>query len=116
MKAAKTLEANLEDKKTNLEVSIANDEESKSDEENLKLENQGDLKSELDYKAAIKTDCDWILKAFTERAEKRQAELSGLSGAKEFLAGFQQASFISQPKSSKRSVLADDSSFPRLNF
>merc|ERR1719326_2302620 len=94
MKDAQTLEANLEEKKTNLEVSIANDEESKSDEENLKLENQGDLKSEMDYKAAIKTDCDWILKAFSERAEKLQAELSGLLGAKEFLAGYGKAAFL----------------------
>merc|ERR1712176_552748 len=86
LKSAQTLQKTLEAKKINLETAIANLGEEKSDESELKLENQGDLKGEMDYKASIKVDCDWILKAFAERAEKRQAELSGLLGAKEFLA------------------------------
>merc|ERR1719399_1754077 len=39
LKAAQTLQSSLEDKKTNLEVSIANDEEKRSDEHELKLDN-----------------------------------------------------------------------------
>jgi len=91
---AQTLQKELEAKKINLETAIANFGEEKSDESELKLENQGDLKSEMDYKASIKVDCDWVLKAFTERAEKRQAELSGLVGAKEFLAGYDETAFL----------------------
>merc|ERR1719378_1162172 len=93
-KAAETLQASLEDKKTNLEVSIANDEEKKSDEQEDKLDNEADLKGQKDYKASIKDDCDFTLRTFTERAEKRQAELSGLTGAKEFLAGYDKTALL----------------------
>jgi len=89
LKAAENLKTSLEDKKVNLEDMIATRKEEKSDEEQLKLSNEGDLKDERDYKASIKTDCDWIIGAFEQRAAKRQKEHEGLTKAKEFLAGMQ---------------------------
>jgi len=89
LKAAEDLKTSLEDKKVNLEDMIATRKEEKSDEEQLKLSNEGDLKDERDYKASIKTDCDWIIGAFEQRASKRQKEHEGLTKAKEFLAGMQ---------------------------
>merc|ERR1719412_1116181 len=57
--------------------------------------NEGELKDELDYKAEIKPDCDWILGAFEKRSKARTMELDGLTGAKEYLAG---ATLLQTPK------------------
>merc|ERR1712079_705820 len=65
MATAKKLRKTLVTKKVNLEVQIAKTEEDLKDEEADKKKNEGDLKDEEDYKASIKPDCDWILKAFT---------------------------------------------------
>jgi len=87
MATAKKLRESLVTKKVNLEVQIAKKGEELEEEEADKKKNEGDLKDEQDYKASIKPDCDWMLKAFAGRAEKRAAELEGLSGAKEYLVG-----------------------------
>merc|ERR1712008_190743 len=89
MATAEKLEQSLITKKVNLEVTIAKKEDELKDEKADKKKNEGDLKDGEEYKASIKPDCDWILKAFAERAEKRAAELDGLSGAKEYLVGYQ---------------------------
>lgn len=71
MATAEKLKKSLITKKVNLEVTIAKTEDELKDEKADKKKNEGDLKDEEDYKASIKPDCDWILKAFAERAEKR---------------------------------------------
>merc|ERR1712079_753046 len=88
MATAEKLKKELITKKVNLEVMIAKKEDELQAEKADKKKNEGDLKDEEDYKASIKPDCDWILKAFAERAEKRAAELDGLFGAKEYLVGY----------------------------
>jgi len=111
MATAKKLRASLVTKKVNLEVMIAKKQEELKDEEADKKKNEGDLKDEEDYKASITPDCDWILKAFAERAEKRAAELDGLVGAKEYLVGY-------KPSLLERRVtkVFDDDKLPGLKF
>jgi hypothetical protein len=87
MDTATKLREKLVTKKVNLEVQIAKKGEELEDEEADKKKNEEELKDEEEYKASIKPDCDWMLKAFAGRAEKRAAELEGLSGAKEYLVG-----------------------------
>jgi len=84
---AEKLVEDLEEKIVTLEGIIAKRKEDKK-EENLDMkENNKDRDAELKYEAKIKPDCDWILKAFDQRATARAAEMDGLSTAKEFLAG-----------------------------
>jgi len=87
MAAAKKLEMKLFEKKMKLTVAIADRTNERADETEDKKGNEGELKDELDYKAEIKPDCDWILGAFEKRAKARAMELDGLTGAKEYLAG-----------------------------
>merc|ERR1719305_1852264 len=84
---AEKLVEDLEEKIVTLEGIIAKRKENKK-EENLDMkENNKDRDAELKYEAKIKPDCDWILKAFDQRATARAAEMDGLETAKEFLAG-----------------------------
>merc|ERR1719473_543929 len=84
MKAAETLKEELIEKKVNLIDTIARREEEKTDE--------------LNYKAEIKPDCDWIIRSFTDRHNAREAEMNGLTTAKEYLAGAKVPSLIQQSK------------------
>jgi len=111
MATAKKLRASLVTKKVNLEVMIAKKQEELKDEEADKKKNEGDLKDEEDYKASITPDCDWILKAFAERAEKRAAELDGLVGAKEYLVGYKPT--LLEKRVTK---VFDDDKLPGLKF
>jgi len=111
MATAKKLRASLVTKKVNLEVMIAKKQEELKDEEADKKKNEGDLKDEEDYKASITPDCDWILKAFAERAEKRAAELDGLVGAKEYLVGYKPS--LLEKRVTK---VFDDDKLPGLKF
>jgi len=95
MAAAKKLEMKLFEKKMKLTVAIADRENERADESEDKKDNEGELKDEVDYKADIKPDCDWILGAFEKRAKARAMELDGLTGAKEYLAG---ATLLQTPK------------------
>jgi hypothetical protein len=115
LKTAEDLKANLNTKKTNLNDMIATRGEEQSDEQQLKLSNQGDLKNERDYKASIKTDCDWIIKAFEGRASKRQAEHVGLTKAKEFLAGLDKTALLQGRRNSKTESF-DDTKFAEIRF
>merc|ERR1719217_976432 len=84
---AEKLVEDLEEKIVTLEGIIAKRKEDKK-EENLDMkENNKDRDAELKYEAKIKPDCDWILKAFDQRATARAAEMDGLTMAKEFLNG-----------------------------
>jgi len=95
MAAAKKLKMDLFEKKMQLQVAIADRGVERADEEEDKKGNEGELKDELDYKAEIKPDCDWILGAFAKRSKARTMELDGLTGAKEYLAG---ATLLQTPK------------------
>mmetsp|Transcript_127134 Transcript_127134/g.368062 ORF Transcript_127134/g.368062 Transcript_127134/m.368062 type:complete len:726 (-) Transcript_127134:88-2265(-) len=101
MDAAKKLKEELVAKKVSLEEAIAKRKGEKADEIELKTENENSLEDEISYKASIKPDCDWILGAFEKRAAAREAELNGLAGAKEFLAGYQpsEASLLEKTRS-----------------
>merc|ERR1719258_153419 len=96
--AAQKLQAELEEKVVNLDEMIANRKKDLTEEKELMKVNKADLKEELDYKKSIKPDCDWILNAFEERADKRKAEMNGLVTAKEYLAGAAPPSMIQQAK------------------
>jgi len=87
LKAAEDLQKELETKETNLKKAIADRKKEKTDEEKDKEDNEKDLKSEVDYKAEIKPDCDFIIENFADRQKKREAEMNGLTEAKAFLAG-----------------------------
>jgi len=89
MDAAKKLRAELDAKRVSLMEAIAAREGEKTDEIADKGENTAELEDEQAYKGDIKPDCDWILGAFEKRAAARAAEMNGLVGAKEFLAGYQ---------------------------
>merc|ERR1719217_381287 len=84
---AQKLVDDLEEKVVNLKNIIAKRQESKKEEHTDMKENNKDRDDELAYQAKIKPDCDWILKAFDQRADARAAEMGGLETAKEFLAG-----------------------------
>jgi len=47
---------------------------------------KADLKSEVDYKAGIQEDCDWMSSNFDGRATNRAGEMDGLVAAKAALA------------------------------
>jgi len=87
MATAQKLVDDLEEKKVTLEGIIAKRKEDKEEENKDMKENNKDRDAELKYEAKIKPDCDWILKAFDQRAAARAAEMDGLTTAKEFLAG-----------------------------
>jgi len=93
---AEKLVDELTEKKVTLEGIISKRHDQKDEETKTMKNNNKDRDSELSYEAKIKPDCDWILKAFDERATARAAEMDGLTTAKDFLAG--QASFIEAPK------------------
>jgi len=98
MKAAKKLKEELISKKVNLELTIAKRQEDKSDEHADMLKNQGEKTDELEYKAKIKPDCDWIIGSFKERETARAAEMNGLVTAKEYLAGAKVPSLLQKSK------------------
>jgi len=87
MKAAKQLRKELIAKKVSLEEAIATRTEEKTAEETDKTNNENDLEEERTYKASIQDDCDFIIRTFSKRASDRAAEMDGLVGAKEYLAG-----------------------------
>jgi peptidoglycan hydrolase CwlO-like protein len=87
MATAQKLVDDLEEKKVTLEGIIAKRKEDKEEENKDMKANNKDRDAELAYQAKIKPDCDWILKAFDQRAAARAAEMDGLATAKEFLAG-----------------------------
>jgi len=96
-KAAKKLKEELIEKKVNSEET-AEREEDKGDEHADMSKNQGEKMDELEYKAKIKPDCDWIIGSFKERETARAAEMNGLATAKEHLAGAKVPSLLQKSK------------------
>jgi len=109
LKAAKTLKTELIQKKEELGDIIAKRSIEKIEENEDKTKNTDDLKDGTDYKAEIKPDCDWIIGAFTGRADARAKEMQGLTSAKEYLAGATSASLIATDK-------FDDDALTRTGF
>merc|ERR1719486_1080593 len=109
MGEANKLLDDLKAKKTNLEQAISDTNTEIDEAEVLKEDLQGLLTEEKDYLASIKPDCDWILNSFSERREKRAAELEGLLQAKGMLAG-------ASPAMVQSSVEFDDDEFPKMHF
>jgi len=97
---AKKLIAELEDKVKQLNEIIATRKEEMTEEHELMDDNNESLQSEHKHKKEITPDCDWILNAFAGRAEKRAAEMEGLTAAKEFLAGAAPPSMLQRGKAS----------------
>ena len=60
--------------------------------------NSKEKTDELEYKAKIKPDCDWIIGLFKERETARAAEMNGLLTAKEYLAGAKVPSLLQKSK------------------
>lgn len=115
LKAAKKLKGELEDKKVTLEELIADTQEDIGTEEGKMKDNNKDLKSEKDYKAEIKPDCDWVIGAFESRREARKAEMDGLVEAKEYLAGAKvpgEEGLLQRPSQGR----FNDDAFPSIDF
>jgi len=106
------LKADLIEKKTSLNAAIAKRGEEKSNEELDLGDNERDLQAEVDYKASITDDCDFIIRTFTKRANAREAEMSGLRIAKDFLVGANppKAEFVQRERS------FDDRALPSARF
>merc|ERR1719261_1870425 len=107
--AALKLIATLEEKKTNLEEAKAETDVKIGDAETLQEETEKLLKSKEEELADMKPNCDWIMKAFETRREKRKAEMEGLLQAKSYLSG-------AAPSMLEKSVDFDDNVLPKINF
>merc|ERR1719261_2383557 len=109
--AALKLIETLEEKKTNLQEAKADTDVKIGDAETLQEETETLLKSKEEELKEMKPNCDWIMKAFETRQEKRKAELEGLLQAKSYLSG-------AAPPSSmlEQAVTFDDSVLPKLSF
>merc|ERR1719491_1754118 len=122
LQAAQNLLLKLGEKKINLESSIAERIIKKDGEIEDKTENEGDLKSEQDYKKEIEPDCDFHLEKFSERAASRTAEIEGLTQAKEYLAGYQDSAAAAADATLLQGHIAelpkpfDDAAFGRINL
>merc|ERR1719261_289117 len=107
--AALKLIATLEEKKTNLEEAKAETDVKIGDAETLQEETEKLLKAKEEELADMKPNCDWIMKAFETRREKRKAEMEGLLQAKSYLSG-------AAPSMLEKSVDFDDEMLPSLKF
>merc|ERR1719261_1786163 len=107
--AALKLIATLEEKKTNLEEAKAETDVKIGDAETLQEETEKMLKAKEEELQEMKPNCDWIMKAFETRREKRKAEMEGLLQAKSYLSG-------AAPSMLEKSVDFDDEMLPSLKF
>merc|ERR1719326_173923 len=111
--AAEKLIATLEEKKTNLEEAKAESDVKIGDAEQLQEETEVLLHAKKEELAEMKPNCDWILKAFETRREKRKAEMEGLLQAKSYLSGAAPAGGESMLE---KSVSFNDDVLPKLTF
>jgi len=105
--AATKLKGELESRKINLVQAIADRGQDKTAEEQHKESNIDDLKEEKEYMASIKGDCDFVLRSFEERFQRRQEEMDGLVKAKHFLLGYQDAANLPDVRNSGVTTLLD---------
>jgi len=114
---AAKLRKELVAKEVSLTAAIAKRGEEKTAENADKSANEEDLKEEQEYKASITDDCDFVIRTFEKRAAARAAEMRGLEGAKEFLAGYQKQSEAALlEKGSLPRPAFDDSALSRMKF
>jgi hypothetical protein len=85
--AANKLIASLEEKKTNLNEAKADTDDKIGAAENLQSDTQKLLDGRNEELAEIKPNCDWILKNFELRRERRASEMEGLMDAQSLLSG-----------------------------
>merc|ERR550537_1047626 len=85
--AANKLIASLEEKKTNLNEAKADTDDKIGAAENLQSDTQKLLDGRNEELAEIKPNCDWILKNFELRRERRASEMEGLMEAQSLLSG-----------------------------
>jgi len=94
LKINKDQKDDLTEKKTNIEGVIDKHETSKTNEEDDMGDNNDAIKSEKNYKADIQVDCDFMLKAFDYRRERRAMEVDALTNAKAMLRGAAPGAFL----------------------
>ncbi|CAK0889917.1 unnamed protein product [Prorocentrum cordatum] len=127
MHVARVLIAQNEAKIVFLEGVIAKTEVEKADEIELMNQNSALWTDEKTFLDGILPDCNWVFKAFFERADKRAAEMEGLTAAKEYLVGYNPnadvgAGYIAEqlPQGAALAQLAppkfDDEALSRLRF
>merc|ERR1719321_1584729 len=85
--SAEKMVKDLNEKKVTLEGIIGTRIESKTTEGADMKSSEGERDSELEWKAKIKPDCDWIINNLEDRAIARTAETEGLLSAKLALQG-----------------------------
>merc|ERR1719274_562924 len=84
---AEKLIASLEEKKTNLSEAKADTDTKIGNAETLKEDTQGLLDGKNEELATMKPNCDWILKNFEIRRDRRKSEMEGLMEAKSLMSG-----------------------------
>jgi len=112
--AAQKLKDELIAKKEGLSVSISKRNQEKDDEILDMQDNEAALNDETDYKGSITPDCDWIIANFYQRSEARTAEMNGLVGAKEYLAGYKPPA--EDPAFLEKGEAFDDTALRRVRF
>jgi hypothetical protein len=91
IREAHTLLKELREKKSSLELNIA-DANTEIDNQFEEREDINDLwKEEKDYIGSIKPECDYLMETFDDRRAKRNAETQGLIDAKGMLEGSEAA-------------------------
>jgi len=108
--AAEALIKQLEEKNVELRAAKAETEEQKELEHSQMKENKQSLDDKVKYRESIQEGCDWLLKSFQERVEKRKAEMDGLVTAKEYLTG------AAPPAMLETSKAFDDDQLSEINF
>jgi hypothetical protein len=109
--AAEKLIASLEEKKTNLEEARADTDTKIGNAETLKSDTQGLLDGKNEELAAMKPNCDWILKNFEIRRDRRKSEMEGLMEAKSLMSG---SGALSHLQTAKKAF--NDEAFGKLTF
>merc|ERR1719446_1431101 len=109
--AAEKLIASLEEKKTNLSEAKADTDTKIGNAETLKEDTQGLLDGKNEELATMKPNCDWILKNFEIRRDRRKSEMEGLMDAQSLLSG-SGGTVFAQTKEHN----FDDNAFGKVNF
>jgi len=112
LSAAKTLQQDLIDKKTNLEAAISQQNDEIDDHEEEKADRIADRDAEHEYLWSIKPDCTWILTTFDDRRKKRDTEIAGLKESIAMLNGaMEEANAAGEPISLEQQPSFNDDTF-----
>lgn len=94
LEVTKDLKKDLVEKKTNIQSIIDKHDTAKTNEEDDMADNKDAIESEKTYRADIQVDCDFMLKAFDYRRERRAMEVDALTKAKAMLRGAAPSAFL----------------------